>query len=300
MYGGIDLGGTKIEACLHDNSFNALERRRVPTPSTYPELLKALSDQVKWLEQVSTYVDLPIGIGIPGLIDAHTGLAYAVNLCAMGKPLANDLAQHIGKTVPIENDCRCFALSEANGGAGSHSISTFGLIIGTGVGSGLCLNGKLYNGWSGGCGEVGHMGIPAHIASAFNLPLFKCGCSRTGCYEAYIGGAGITRLGQYLCNIPFNGKTLAIALAAKDPQAQKVIAAWAAIAAELIQTIQVTFDPECIVLGGGLSLLPNINQIITEAFKQVKLTSTRMPLITIAQFGDSSGVRGAAMLTNKI
>jgi len=296
MYGGIDLGGTKMEACLHDGDFMPLQRRRVPTPKDYDALLEAIADQVKWLKAKAHRDDLPIGMGIPGFIDERTGLAYTVNICAMGKPLTTDLANYLGQEIPIENDCKCFALSEANIGAAQHYSSLFGLIMGTGIGGGMCMEGKLHKGWSGGSGEVGHLAAPAHIVSRFNLPLVTCGCSRLGCYETYLAGPGLELLGQHLCAMPFSGESLARHLASKDAQAEQVLKVWAAIAGELIHTIQLTFDPEYIVLGGGLSLLPNIDRIITTAFEQIKLASTRTPHIFIAKFGDSSGVRGAAML----
>jgi len=302
-YGGIDLGGTKIEACLHDSNFMALERRRVATPKDYPALLEALAAQISWLKQTANRDDLPIGMGIPGFIDAHTGLAYTVNLCAMGKPLATDLAELTGMMIPMANDCKCFALSEANREPEqvsdlAHS-SMFGLILGTGVGGGFCLGGQLHPGWSGGGGEVGHMGVPAHIVARFNLPLWTCGCSRTACYEAYLAGRGLERLGRHLCGVAYRGEDLAQNLQRNDPQAHKILGVWAAIAGELIHAIQLTFDPQYIVLGGGLSLLPDIDQVITEAFQATKLVSTLTPHISIAKFGDSSGVRGAAMLSRK-
>jgi len=299
MYGGIDLGGTKIEACLHDSNFMPLERRRVPTPKNYDELLQAIAGQVAWLKTLANRDDLPIGMGIPGFIDERSGLAYTVNICAMGKPLTTDLAQTLGIHMPIANDCRCFALSEANSGESAPYSSLFGIILGTGVGGGFCREGKLHKGWSGGSGEVGHLAAPAHIISKFNLPLITCGCSRLACYETYLGGIGLGALGEHLCGFPFSGETLSQHLKDKDPKAEKTLSIWAAIAGELIHTIQLTFDPEYIVLGGGLSLLPDIDEIITAAFQKIKLASTRTPHIFIAKFGDSSGVRGAAMLSQK-
>jgi len=232
LYGGIDLGGTKIEACLHDAHFTAMERKRVPTPKNYPELLSSLTALINWLKYVSSKDDLPIGMGIPGFIDVHTGLAYTVNLCAMGKPLPTDLAQSCGQHIPIENDCKCFALSEANQSPDENQSSLFGLILGTGVGGGFCRNGQLYKGWSGSGGEVGHLAIPAHIISHFHLPLFTCGCSRTACYEAYLGGAGLARLGRHLCGQSLSGEDLAQALNRHDRKAKKLLHVWAAIAGE--------------------------------------------------------------------
>jgi len=300
MYGGIDLGGTKIEVCLHDANFVALERKRVATPENYDELMKVLTDLVNWLKHVANRDDLPIGMGIPGFMDDRTGLAYTANLCAMGRPLARDLKNHTGMDIPIENDGKCFVLSEANQGAHHTYPSLFGLILGTGVGGGFCRDGQLQKGWSGGGGEVGHLAAPAHLVAQFNLPLVQCGCSRMACYETYLGGDGLALLGQHICGRPFNGEFLAEQLGEGNPQAHKLLHVWAAVAGELIHTIQLTFDPEYIVLGGGLSLLPHIDKTIADAFEKTKLPSTRMPQISIAKFGDSGGVRGAAMLGQNI
>lgn len=296
MYGGIDLGGTKIEACLHDDGFNALERRRVPTPADYDGLVDALGDQVEWLRSKASDPLLGIGVGIPGLVDRTTGLAYTANLAAMNRPLASDLAERVGAVLPFDNDCKCFALSEANGGAGAGVSTMFGLIIGTGVGGGVCLDGRLERGWTGLPGEVGHIGIPASLLDDFQLPAIRCGCGRTGCYETYLSGPGLSRLSERLAGTPAIGEALASALAAGDAGAERTLSAWSRIAAELIHTLQLTTDPECVVLGGGVTLISGVAERVLDAFETVKLAPTRTPRITIARFGDSSGVRGAAML----
>lgn len=296
MYGGIDLGGTKIEACLHDSGFNALERRRIPTPSGYDALIDALGDQVEWLRHAAGDSDLRIGVGIPGLVDHTSGLAYTANLAAMNRPLAQDLFRRVGTLLPVENDCKCFALSEANGGAGEGAATVFGLIIGTGVGGGICIDGHLSRGWTGLPGEVGHIGIPAWLLDDLKLEPLACGCGRKGCYETYLSGPGIARISAAFNAAPATGETVAAGLAASDAGAERTIAAWSRLAGELIHTLQLTLDPERVVLGGGVTLIPGIADRILHAFASAKLAPTRTPSIALARFGDSSGVRGAAML----
>lgn len=296
MYGGIDLGGTKIEACLHDDALNPLERRRVPTPPDYAGLLDALGDQVAWLRGKASDPQLRIGVGIPGLVDRTTGLAYTANLAAMNRPLAADLAERVGAVLPFENDCKCFALSEANGGAGDGLSTVFGLIIGTGVGGGVCIDGRLARGWTGLPGEVGHIGIPAALLTDLRLPALACGCGRTGCYETYLAGPGLARLPGMLAGTVAPHGAPETAFAAGSPAAERTFLAWSRIAAELIHTLQLTIDPECVVLGGGVTLIPGIADRICHAFETIKLAPTRTPRIATARFGDSSGVRGAAML----
>jgi predicted NBD/HSP70 family sugar kinase len=299
MYGGIDLGGTKIEACLHDDRFSPVGSQRVATPGSYLDLLDALVGQVAWLRAKAGDDALPIGIGVPGLVDQSTGLAFTANLDAIARPLTVDLAKRIGEVLPFENDCKCFALSEANGGAASEASSMFGLIIGTGVGGGVCIDGHLVKGWSGLPGEIGHIALPARVLNELNLPVLKCGCGRWGCYETYLSGPGLSRIAASITGVPVSGEAINERLSAGDSKMERLVQAWAQIAAELILAIQLTIDPECIVLGGGVTRLPNIAERITSEFVKVKLPTTRTPSIKCARFGDSSGVRGAAMLAHQ-
>lgn len=296
MIVGIDLGGTKIEACLFDAGFSPLDRRRVETPTDYAALVAAMGDQVDWLRARAGEPRLPIGVGLPGLVNRKTGLAYTSNLPAMNRPLAADLAARVGVALPFDNDCKCFALSEANGGAGNSARTMFGLILGTGTGGGVCIDRRLATGSNGLPGEVGHIGMPAALLGQLDLPAVRCGCGRMGCYETYLSGRGLSRLCEHLTGTALSGEALAVALTEGSADAERVIAAWSAIAAELIHTLQMTIDPECVVLGGGLTLIPGIAERIQKAFEAIRLAPTRAPAIVIARFGASSGVRGAAML----
>lgn len=287
LLAGIDLGGTKIETTLYGPDLTALQTRRVATPQdTYANLILTVADEIAWVIGQAT-APLRIGLGTPGVIDPMTGRIITGNLPATGQTLAADLAQATGQTLTIANDAQCFALSEAVGGAGHGAARVFGLTLGTGVGGGFCLDGRLHPGASGLLGEVGQIALPAHLMQQENLPLLRCGCGRTGCYETLLAGKGLTALHRHL-----TGETLA------PPDlgnAAQTLALWHRIMAELIWTLHLTLDPDVVVIGGGLLPLVNPSQL-TEALDKTAIPGPRAPHILPAHFGASSGTRGAALL----
>lgn len=298
MRGGIDLGGTKIEACLFDGRFEEVARRRVPTPrESYDELVDVLQDQYEWLRGKAGLERLPLGVGIPGHMDVETGLSLASNLAANGRPLYDDISRRLGFPVPFENDCKCFAFSEANGGAGDRYETVFGLILGTGCGGGVCHRGALVAGKNGLPGEIGHLGIPWNVAGELSLPLERCNCGRPGCYETLVSGPGISRLAKSLAGIELQAHEI-VANAERRPELAAVMDVWAAIVCELFRTIQASVDPDCIVLGGGVSRMPDIVGLLKRHMPRHLIEGTRPPAVVLAKYGDSSGVRGAAMLAS--
>jgi len=252
LFGAIDLGGTKIEACLFDERLDLVAKRRVTTPKkNYADLLDAIVDEVRWLEETAG-VALAVGIGIPGLIDPATGVSTTANLPATGRTLSSDLSARLGRPTPVANDCKCFVLSEANGGAGAGRRTVFGLVLGTGVGGGISVDGKVVLGLNGLPGEVGHFGLPAELVARHKLPLPVCGCGRTGCYETLVSGPGISRIAEHLIGRAAEPAAIAAAAAAGDAVMGEVFDIWLALLAELVHTIQLTVDPDCVVLGDGL------------------------------------------------
>jgi predicted NBD/HSP70 family sugar kinase len=295
MFGGIDLGGTKIEACLFDAGLEEIESRRIATPShSYPALVDALAAQYDWLRERAGLERLPLGVGIPGVIERHSGFSLTANLPATGMPLRDDLSRRVGFAVAVENDCKCFALSEANGGAGAGYETVFGLILGTGCGGGVCRGGRLVTGANGLPGEIGHIGAP--LATGFDLPLVRCGCGRIGCYETLISGPGMTALARHQTGVEWRPEQIVAAAAAGDPAMQRVFETWIAVLCELLNLIQVTIDPDCIVLGGGLSRIEGVAALLSARFPWRKMEGALAAVIVTARYGDSSGVRGAAML----
>ncbi|GHB22995.1 N-acetyl-D-glucosamine kinase [Pseudovibrio japonicus] len=294
--GGIDLGGTKIEATAFDEGWAAIKTKRIPTPQdSYENLVEALCEMVLWLEETAGSKHLPVGVGIPGFHCKRTGKFLTANLLASGRTLHHDLTQKLDRAVTFENDCNCFTLSEALLGAGRGYASVFGLIIGTGVGGGYCSGGTLISGLNGAAGEFGHLGIPYAAMKDLGLDAVPCGCGRTGCFETYLAGPGMRRLAKHVIGKHVDAQAITTAAAAGDRQMQEVMHLWARIAAELVATLQCTVDPDCIVIGGGLSRIPNIDRIIAEALPGHLLSQTEPPDIRIADYGDSSGTRGAAL-----
>lgn len=295
MFSGIDLGGTKVEVSLFNRDMELVQSRRVKTPKTYGDLVDVLEAQYDWLCDVAGDKSVKLGIGIPGVI-GPTGISETANLPATGKPLHADFSDRVGFSVPVENDCKCFALSEANGGAGDGYETVFGLILGTGCGGGVCFQGSLVKGHNGLPGEVGHFGVPLALANALNLPCLPCGCGRTGCYETLISGVGIAALSEHFHGQNQRPEQIVAAAQNGDRNMEQVLSTWTKIVCELVHTIQLTVDPDCIVLGGGLSRIEGIAGRIQTRYAAHRLEGITGPEIIQAKFGDSSGVRGAALL----
>ncbi|WP_088016441.1 MULTISPECIES: ROK family protein [unclassified Shinella] len=298
-YGAIDVGGSKIEAALFGDDLQPIEKRRIDTrKDSYDDLVAAIAEQAGWLEAKADNL-AAIGIGLPGLIDAATGLSVTSNLPATGRSLGADVSACLGRRVPVENDCKCFALSEANGGAGEGHRTVFGLILGTGVGGGVCVDGRLAKGLNGLPGEVGHFGLPAERVATYGLPLVACGCGRTGCYETYVSGPGLTRIAQHVAGRPLRAEEIVVAAAGGDAAMRSVLDIWLDLLCELVHTIQLTIDADCVVLGGGLSRMAGLADDLAAAFEAHKLPGVRSPVFRIALHGDASGTRGAAILARQ-
>ncbi|MDP4032166.1 MAG: ROK family protein [Pseudorhodobacter sp.] len=289
---GIDLGGTKIEAQLFASDWSLAERRRIDTPHDYDALVAAVAAQISWAEARAGRA-LPVGIGAAGLIHPQSGLALTANLPATGKPLPADIAAHAGCTVTYINDCRAFTLSEAVFGAGRGQSPVVGLIIGTGVGGGVAVAGRLLQGAAQVGGEFGHMAAPAHLVTTHGLPVLRCGCGRRGCIETLISGPGLVRLAQAVTGRAFTAQALAQAKA-RDADAGRVWSVWCGLVAELLLTLSFTVDPACVVLGGGLSQVPGVADDLCAALALAQLPGFASPRIVLAEGGDSSGARGAA------
>jgi predicted NBD/HSP70 family sugar kinase len=234
---------------------------------------------------------MPIGIATAGLINPATGRLLAANLAANGQPFPADIAQAAGQPVTFLNDARAMALSEAVFGMGKGQRTVMSLILGTGVGSGLSVDGAIPRGPTGTGGEVGHTSAPAHVIASHGLPLHPCGRGRTGCVEAYISGPGLTRLAQFM-----TGQTLTPPEIAerKGGDMAKVWAIWCSLTGDLIHTLTLTADPDVITLGGGLSHIEGLTEDLMAVTKSAQIGDFPVPPIVLAQGGDASGARGAA------
>ncbi|WP_411957845.1 ROK family protein [Paracoccus homiensis] len=292
--GGIDLGGTKIEARLFDAAMVTVRTRRIPTPgSDFDSFIAALTDQVLWLQGQADDAALPVAISIAGVIDPQTGLATAANIPVSGRNIGAALKEGLGRDLPLINDCMAFTYSEACGGAGDGAESVLGLILGTGVGAGLVQNGRFPPRHAGLAVEIGHLGVPARALARHDLPLWDCGCGRTGCYENYVSGTGLTRLAEWAGSAVTDPASIA---ASDDPKARRVMQIWADLTGEMLYTAQIMLDPAVIVLGGGLSNIPDIDRRLAAALSRLRLAGARLPQIRPARHGDSGGARGAALM----
>jgi len=295
---GIDLGGTKIATQIFDANWHCQAQHRIATPTTYPALLAALAEQVAWARTFDP--QSVVGLGTAGLQDPATGLLHAANLCADQQTLAADLRQKLdGTPITALNDAQAFALSEATFGAGRGARRVFGLTLGTGLGGGLVLDGKLPAPASGLGGEIGHMAAPAHVIAAHDLPIRPCPCGRAGCLERYVAGPGLSFLAQH-----FTGETLTPAevIAQRTDSTAQVWQVWLSFLSEALHTITLCCDPGIIVLGGGLSKVEGLIDALNRTREDHQLAGLAGPPVSIAQGGDDSGARGAALaayLTHK-
>jgi N-acetylglucosamine kinase len=289
---GIDLGGTKIEAQIFAPDWTCIDRRRIDTPRDYPGLVAAMADQIAWIADRAGH-DIPVGISAAGLVNPRTGHAFTANLPATGHPFPADIATAAGRPVTYVNDCRALTLSEAIFGAARGLSPVAGLILGTGIGGGIAIDGRLVPGPAMVGGEFGHFAAPAHLVAAHNLPIHRCGCGRMGCTETYIAGPGLTRLCAHLTGQSLSPPEIA-ARKDHDPAIARVWALWAELAAELLMTLTFVIDPAAIVLGGGLSRIPGIDRDLAAALTRAQLPGFAIPRVLIAEAGDASGARGAA------
>lgn len=283
---GIDIGGTKIETQIFDSAWSLVRRHRSDTPDSYPELLSAIAAHIAWA-QGEAGAPMPIGIGAAGREDARTGHWIAANLAADGQSLSADL----GPQLTLMNDCTALAVSEAAFGAGKGQSRVAALVLGTGVGGGLAIDGAPLRGANGICGEFGHISAPAHILAQHKLPVVPCTCGRRGCIERYISGPGLTLLAQHLLGRKLTAPQIA---SERTGAAQPVWEIWRALVADLIHTITLTVDPDVIVLGGGLSRIEGLAPELTNAVQTTHISGFSSPAIVIAEGGDASGARGAA------
>ena len=283
---GVDLGGTKIESILLDENLNVLVRKRIPTPSNdYSSIIHSISSLV--LEVSSNITDFSLGICTPGTISKQTGLIKNSNTqCLIGQSLKKDLQDMIGKKISMENDANCFTMAETKMGAAIGFDVVFGVIMGTGVGGGIVIDKKLHSGRNNIGGEWGHHTLHYNGNS--------CYCGKSGCVETYISGPSLEKHWKKL-----TGKSQLLPEILLDID-NDVGKKWKQQFLEnfgyaLANVIDI-FDPDAIVLGGGLS---NIDFLYTEGKESVydKVFSDFIDTPIIKnKLGDSAGVFGAALL----
>lgn len=292
---GVDVGGTKIEAALVDSKNRIRGRERMPTPrDNYRETLQVICSLVRSLER--DFADpLSVGIGIPGSLSPATGLVQNANSTwLIGERLDADIASALDREVRLANDANCFALSEAREGAGAGAQTVFGVILGTGVGGGLVVGGRIIGGPNRITGEWGHNPLPWPRES--EMPGRPCYCGRMGCLETWLSGPALEadyaqEFGEARSPIDISS-----GINEGEDKALSVFARYEDRLARGLATVVNLIDPEIIVLGGGLS---NIDRLYTELPGKIgKYAFCETPSVKVVKnmHGDSSGVRGAAML----
>lgn len=309
MHVGIDLGGTKIEAAVLDAAGDFRFRERCATPQgDYPATLQAIGALIERAECVLNETCSAVGVGHPGSANPSSGrIRNANSTCLNGQALQANLQTLLQRPVRLGNDADCLTLSEATDGIAKGCSSVFGVILGTGVGGGWVIHGQLLQGPNGLAGEWGHNPLP--VANADELLGPRCYCGKQGCIEAWLSGPALVadyrRHSQSYSHSPASTQKIAdvpgLIAAANEGEraAQHALDRHTQRLARALALIINACDPEAIVLGGGVAQRPGLIDALTAALPAHVFLAAGTPLRTqllLPQFGDSSGVRGAARL----
>jgi fructokinase len=292
---GIDLGGTKTEVIALAEDGKELFRHRVLTPrGCYEETITLIASLVEEAEQ-RTGQRGTVGVGTPGAVSPATGLIKNANSVWLnGKPLEQDLIAALGRPVRLANDADCFTLSEAIDGFGEGARIVFGVIIGTGTGGGVVINGELVQGPNAITGEWGHNPMPWPRWDERRGP--PCYCGRRGCIETYLSGAGLSRDHYDLTRQRLSTNEIALRCLKGDHLAEETMARYEDRLARALASIINILDPHVIVLGGGISNITSLYQRVPKLWQQYVFSDSVATQLLPARYGDSSGVRGAAWL----
>ena len=292
---GVDLGGTKIEAAALDAVGAVTVRRRVATPHDYGDKLSAIAELVEAVEAEAGGQAAAIGVGIPGSLSPGSGLVRNSNSTPLnGQRLDRDLAGALGRPVRVQNDANCFALAEARAGAGQGVATVFGVILGTGVGGGIVVDGRVLAGRNLIAGEWGHNRLPA--ASVQDLPGPTCYCGRAGCIEAWCSGPALAADHARVTGDPLAPPEIAARAAAGDAAARATLGRHVDRLARALATVVNLLDPDAIVLGGGLSNLDHLYRDLPGAMRPHVFSDVFETPVLRNRLGDSAGVIGAAWL----
>ena len=280
---GIDLGGTKIEIVALDDAGRIHARRRVATPAgDYAGIVAAIAALVRGVE-TELATTATVGVGMPGAISLATGLVKNANSTVLiGRRFPADLETALAREIRVENDANCFALSEASDGAGADFATVFGVILGTGAGGGIVVDGRVVRGRNAIAGEWGHNPLPWPRPD--ELPGPACYCGKMGCIETFVSGTGLHADHRRHGGTP--GADLdAATLERYEDRLSRALA-----------SVVNVLDPHAIVLGGGVSNIVGLAQAVAKRMKTYVFSDAFDTPILIARHGDSSGVRGAAWL----
>jgi fructokinase len=292
---GIDLGGTKIEIIALSDDGKELLRRRVSTPQgQYVETLHTIAQLVRDAEaklgQQGT-----VGIGTPGAISRATGLLKNSNSVVLnGQLIVQDLEALLHRKVTISNDANCFALSEAVDGAAADVEVVFGVILGTGVGAGIVVNGHVLTGPNAIAGEWGHNPLP--WPKMHELPGPACYCGKYGCIETFLSGPGMSKLHELETGNVLTASEIVQRAELDDAACERAMQTYEQHLARSLAHVINILDPDVIILGGGMSNIERLYANVPKLWGQWVFSDRVDTRLVKNKFGDSSGVRGAAWL----
>jgi fructokinase len=292
---GIDLGGTKIEGIALEADTLVAVRRRLATPRDYAGTLDAIERLVIEIETEAGRTG-SVGVGIPGVVSRATGLVKNANSTwLIGRPLLADLESRLARPVRVANDANCFTLSEAIDGAGRGVETVFGVILGTGVGGGIAIRRRIHEGPNQIAGEWGHNPLP-WMTEEERASAPTCYCGRVGCVETFLSGPALERDHALLSGAKRSGPDIVRAAAAGDPDASQALERYRDRLARALAAVINLLDPDAIVLGGGMSNLPDLPSAVSALLPRYVFSDTVLTKVVLNVHGDSSGVRGAAWL----
>ena len=293
---GIDLGGTKTEGILIDNTGKELSRHRIKTEKNYEGTIQGIISIVKKFENVFGNSE-SIGIGMPGAVSSNSALVKNANsIWLNGKPFKKDLEKELNRNVNLENDANCFALSEAVDGAGKSYPVVFGVIIGTGTGGGISINNKVINGRNNIAGEWGHVNMLDRTEDEKKY-VKKCYCNKNGCMETYVSGPGFASCFNLKHNTNYDSHEILEEFNNNKERAIEALKNYVDHLARGLSLVCNILDPDIIVLGGGMSNIPYIYKHINNSLKKYIFSDTFNTKVVKNLHGDSGGVRGAAWLS---
>jgi fructokinase len=304
---GIDLGGTKIEGIVLSPDGRERARQRIDTPTSgYDAVLNALTNLVRGLETVAG-ARCTVGVGTPGFLSPATGLIRNSNLLALnGRPVDRDLSVRLDRPVRVANDANCFVLSEASDGAAASSRSArpegsaeapdvvFGATLGTGVGGGLVVDGRVVGGANGSAAEWSHTTLP-FLQAGEGSP-YTCFCGNEGCIESFVSGRGLAGAYREVADDTLPPVEIGHRADSGDPAANAALDVYADRLARALASVINLVDPRVIVLGGGVSNNARLFRMVPTMWERYTVAKDLRTTLVKARHGDASGVRGAARL----
>lgn len=292
---GVDLGGTKIEAVALGDDGRELARRRVATPRhDYDATIAAIVALVEAIEAEAGGRG-SVGVGMPGALSPATGVVKNANSTWLnGRAIDRDLERALGRKVRCANDANCFALSEATDGAAKGARVVFGVILGTGTGGGVVIDGRALTGRNAIAGEWGHTPLP--WPGDHERPGPPCYCGKAGCVETFLSGPGLARDYRMSGGDGADAALVAERAAHGEPAADAALARYEDRLARALSVVLNVLDPDAVVLGGGMSRVARLYENVPRLWQAWAFSDRISTPLLPPRHGDASGVRGAAWL----